>query len=113
IVNQTPGSKSPPWPPLATDRVRYVGEAVAACVAPTRAAADDLANSVQVDWEPLDAVFDAPAGLRPGSPLVHDYWGDNLYSDRTLQGGDIDAAARAAAVVLTREYRMNRQSGPP
>src|SRR5438128_7100563 len=101
IVNQTAGSKSPPWPALATDKVRFVGEAVAACVAPTRAAAEDLANSVAVDWEPLDAVVDAPAGLRPGSALVHDYWGDNLYLERTIDAGDIEAAARAADIVVT------------
>src|SRR5579862_8409687 len=51
IVNQTAGAKSPPWPPLATDKVRYVGEAIAACVAPTHAAAEDLAASVVVDFE--------------------------------------------------------------
>src|SRR5579864_4153387 len=55
IVNQTPGSKSPPWSPLATDKVRFVGEAIAACLAPTQAAAEDLAASVTVDYEPLDA----------------------------------------------------------
>ena len=44
---------------------------------------------------------------------VHEGWGDNLFSDRTLEGGDIAAAARAADIVVTREYRMNRQSGAP
>ncbi len=113
IVNQTPGAKSPPWSPLATDKVRYVGEAIAACLAPTRAAAEDLAASVGVDFEPLDAVYDAPLGMRPGAPLVHEYWGDNFYSDRTIAAGDIEAAARAADIVVKREYRMNRQSGSP
>ncbi len=113
IVNQTPGSKSPPWPPLATDMVRYVGEAIAVCIAPTRAAAEDLAASVTVDFEPRNAVSEAPAGMRPGGPFVHDYWGDNLYSDRVIQAGDIEAAARAADIVVKREYRMNRQSGSP
>ena len=36
VVTQAAGAKSPPWPPLATDKVRYVGEAIAACIAPTR-----------------------------------------------------------------------------
>src|SRR5713101_7161934 len=49
VVTQAAGAKSPPWPPLATDMVRYVGETIAACVAPTRAAAEDLASSVTVD----------------------------------------------------------------
>ena len=38
VITQAPGARSP-WPPLATDKVRYVGEAIAACVAPTRAEA--------------------------------------------------------------------------
>ncbi|MGE0259652.1 MAG: xanthine dehydrogenase family protein molybdopterin-binding subunit [Alphaproteobacteria bacterium] len=113
IVSHATGIKSPAWPPLATDKVRYVGEAIAACVAPSRAEAEDLAASVAVDYDALDAAVDAVAALRPGAPLVHDYWGDNIFSDRTLEGGDIEAAARDAEIVVKREYRMNRQSGSP
>ena len=113
IVSHATGAKSPAWPPLATDKVRYVGEAIAACIAPTHAEAEDLAAAVTIDFEPLDAVVDARRGLSPGSALVHDHWGDNLYIERTVEGGDIDAAARAADIVVTREYRMNRQSGSP
>jgi aerobic carbon-monoxide dehydrogenase large subunit len=113
IVSRATGAKSPAWPPLATDKVRYVGEAIAACVAPTRNAAEDIANAVMVDFEPLDAVVDAPTGLRGGGALVHESWGDNLYIERVIEGGDIEAAARAAEIVVTRHYRMNRQSGSP
>jgi aerobic carbon-monoxide dehydrogenase large subunit len=114
VETQAAGAKSPPWPPLATDKARYVGDAIAACVAPTQAEAEDLAASVQVDFEVLDAVVDAAATFRDGGgALVHEYWGDNIFSDRTLEAGDIEAAARAAAVVVSREYRMNRQSGSP
>jgi aerobic carbon-monoxide dehydrogenase large subunit len=113
VVTQAAGAKAPPWPPLATDKVRYVGEAIAACVAPSRAEAEDLAASVIVDYEPLDAVVDAPAQLRGGGPLVWEAWGDNLFHERLIAGGDIEAAARAAEIVVTREYRMRRQSGAP
>src|SRR6266849_1239645 len=50
VVTQAAGAKSPPWPPLATDKVRYVGEAIAACLAPTRAEAEDLAARITVDF---------------------------------------------------------------
>jgi aerobic carbon-monoxide dehydrogenase large subunit len=113
VVSRAAGAKSPAWPPLATDKVRYVGEAIAACVAPTRHAAEDIANAVTVDFEPLAAVVDAPAELRGGGALVHESWGDNLYIERVVEGGDIEAAARAAEIVVTRQYRMNRQSGSP
>ena len=112
IVTQAAGAKSPAWPPLATDKVRYVGEAIAACVAPSHAEAEDLAASVTVDFEPLEAVVDAPAALRGGA-LVHEAWGDNLYLERGIDVGDIAAAARDAAIVVKRQYRMHRQSGSP
>src|SRR5437868_15097483 len=63
VVTQAAGAKSPPWPPLATDKVRYVGEAIAACIAPTRGEAEDLAEAVRIEFEPLDAVVDAVAGM--------------------------------------------------
>ena len=113
VATQAVGARSPPWPPLATDKVRYVGEAVAVCVAPTRAEAEDLAAAVSIDYRPLDAVVDA-SEARAGSPaLVHDYFGDNLFQERTIVGGDIEAAARAAEITISREYRTSRQSGAP
>ena len=113
VVTQAAGAKSPPWPPLATDKVRYVGEAIAACIAPTRAEAEDLAAAVTVDFEVLDAVVDAPRDMRGSRHPVHESWGDNLYSERVFEGGDIEAAARAAEITVSREYRMHRQSGAP
>jgi len=113
IVTQATGARTTAHPPLATDKVRFVGEAIAACLAPTRAAAEDLAGSITVDFELLEAVVDAPAAIRSGSPLVHENWGDNIYHERVVEGGDIEAAARAAEIVVKREYRMHRQSGSP
>src|SRR5690349_7448046 len=113
VVSHSTGAKSPPWPPLATDKVRYVGEAIAACIAPSRGEAEDLANAVSVDFETLDAVIDAPRAMRGSRHPVHEHWGDNLYSAHALENGDSDAAARAAEVTVTREFRMERQSGAP
>ncbi len=113
IVTQAAGARSPDWPPLATDKARYVGEAIAACLGATRAEAEDVAAMVAVDYETLDAVVDAPRQMRGGGALVHEQWGDNLFLDRSIEGGDIEAAKRAAEIVISREYRMNRQSGSP
>src|SRR3954447_13545469 len=100
VVTQAAGAKSPPWPPLATDKVRYVGEAIAACIAPSRAAAEDIAEAVQVEFEVLDAVVHPIAAMRGSHHLVHEGWGDNLFSDRSMEGGDIEAAARAAEITI-------------
>ena len=105
--NRRPGRRSPPT------RSRYVGDAIAACIAPSRGEAEDLANAVSVDFEILDAVVDAPRDMRGSRHPVHEQWGDNLYIEHVLEGGDIDAAARAAEVTVTREFRMQRQSGAP
>ena len=68
---------------------------------------------VAVDYEVLDAVVDPLRDMRGSPSLVHEQWGDNLYLERSLEGGDIEGAARAAEVTVTRQYRMNRQSGMP
>ncbi len=57
-----PGFKSSVQPILATGKVRYVGELVAMCVAPTRAEAEDLVAEIDVDFDPLPAVHDMLAG---------------------------------------------------
>ncbi|HUN42060.1 MAG TPA: xanthine dehydrogenase family protein molybdopterin-binding subunit [Acetobacteraceae bacterium] len=113
VVTQAAGARSPAWPVLATDKVRFVGEAVAACMGPTRAEALDAAAAVAVDYQPLPAVVDAVRQRAASSPLVHDSFGDNLFQERTVAAGDIDVAMRAAAVTVRREYRMHRQSGAP
>jgi aerobic carbon-monoxide dehydrogenase large subunit len=113
ITVQATGAKAPAWPPLATDKVRYVGEVIAACIAPSRGEAEDLANAVSVDFEVLDAVVDAPRDMHGSRHLVHEQWGDNLYVERVVEGGDIETAARAAEITVTRQFRMQRQSGAP
>jgi aerobic carbon-monoxide dehydrogenase large subunit len=113
VETHAAGAKAPPWPPLATDKVRYVGDAIAACIGASRAEAEDLAALVAVDYEVLDAVVSAPRDMRGSRHPVHDGWGDNLFSERVFEGGDIAAASRAAELTIRREFRMNRQSGAP
>jgi aerobic carbon-monoxide dehydrogenase large subunit len=107
-----PGFKSSVQPILATAKVRYVGEAVALCVAPTRAEAEDMAAEIEVDFEPLPAVHDMLQGRQPGAPLVHEHWGDNLFLTTTTDV-DFEAVKEAvrigAAVSVTRELRTARQ----
>ncbi|MBI3512511.1 MAG: xanthine dehydrogenase family protein, partial [Proteobacteria bacterium] len=112
-VPSIPGFKASGYPPLATDKVRFAGEILAACVAPSRAAAEDLAQGVEVRIEELPAVVDAVAAIRAGAPRVHEPWADNLYLESRFEAGDIAAAENAAAIVVKREYRLNRQVGVP
>src|SRR5262249_735577 len=92
---------------------RYVGDAIAACIAPTRGEAEDLAAAVAIDFEVLEPVVDPVRDMRGSRHPVHEHWGDNLYIDHVLDGRDIDAAGRPGDVTLTREFRMQRQRGAP
>ena len=99
-------------PILAQDKVRYVGELVAACVAPSRAQAEDIAAAVVVDYEVLEPVVDMLAARRTGAPLVHEEWGDNVFIEFLQEGDDrdaIDRVAEGAAIRVTREIRTARQ----
>lgn len=112
-VPKIDGFKYSEHPALVTDRVRFAGEPVAMAIAPTRAMAEDIADSVFVDIEELPAVVDTVAATLPGAPLIREEWGDNVYVARDAEFGDLAAARREAAVVIEREYRMNRQSAVP
>jgi carbon-monoxide dehydrogenase large subunit len=97
---------------LATDKVRYVGEMMAMCVAPTRAEAEDLAAAVEADIEPLPAVHDMLAALEPGAPLVHDHWKGNAFLE-TLVDADLTDVKARAAIKVTRRIRTARQAMNP
>src|SRR5438874_854764 len=68
----TRGAVSPPRPILATDRVRFVGEIIAAVVAESRYAAADAVEVIQPDLEPLQPIVGFEAALGGGAPLVHE-----------------------------------------
>jgi aerobic carbon-monoxide dehydrogenase large subunit len=100
-------------PPLATDKVRYVGEAIAAVVAEGRYAAEDGAAAVTVEYEPLDPVLDAETAVAPGAAVLHEPLGDNLAATFSVQVGDADGAFRAAQVVTRGRYYVHRHTGMP
>ncbi len=108
-----PGSdtKTPPYPPLALDTVRYVGNAVAIVVATDRYLARDAADAVDVDYEPLPAVADAAKAVEKGRPQLHADVPNNLCFRWTVNGGDVDAAFKAADVVV-KERIINQRLIP-
>jgi carbon-monoxide dehydrogenase large subunit len=109
IISSPPlkGFKHSAQPILATDKVRYVGELVAMCLAPTRAEAEDIAAAVSLDFEELPAVTDMLAALEPGAPLLHEAWGDNVFIAFS-QDGPVDEIAKSAAIKVTRVIRTSR-----
>ena len=98
--------------PIATDRVRHVGEIVAMAVAETREAAMDALERVRVEYEPLPAVTDARAAAEPDAPRVWD--GDNVCL--RAEAGDAaatEAAFAAASRIVRIAFHNHRIYGCP
>jgi aerobic carbon-monoxide dehydrogenase large subunit len=99
----------PPQRPLATDRVRYVGEPIAMVVAETAKLAKDAAEAIYVDIDPLPAVTTAGAAAATGAPLVHAEAPGNVCLDFHFGDSDKVALAFAEAAHVTRlSIRNNR-----
>jgi aerobic carbon-monoxide dehydrogenase large subunit len=111
-VSGLPGFKVSDQPALATGKVRQVGELVAMCLAESRAEAEDIAGSVNLDLEELPAVHDMLEGRQPGAPLLHEHWGDNIFLETFVEAGDWSAVA-SAPIKVTREFRTARQCMAP
>ncbi len=95
------------WP-VARDKARYAGDAVAVVVAESRAIAKDAAELVQVEYEPLTAVTDVGQALAGDAPLVHDEFGTNRCYEWKLSSGDVEQAFADAEVTVSERYRQNR-----
>src|SRR6185503_5395519 len=91
---------------------RWQGEPVAAVVAETYAAAEDAAEAIQVDWDPLPAVIDGAAALA-GSPAVHPSLGHNRALERVLGKRDVAAELRQGDVLVEGRFGFNRHTGVP
>jgi len=101
-----------PYPALADERVRYAGQPIAACLKPTRAQAEDLADQVGVDLEELPAVVDCVQAMKPACARLFDTWPDNAFITSTVTEGDA-AFIASAPIRLHRQFKMNRQATVP
>src|SRR4051794_26390526 len=99
--------------PLAVDKVCFIGEAVAMVVADDRYIAEDAADLIDVDWEPLPAVIDFRVAHDEGQPLVHDDVPRNTAAHLVQLVGDPDRAFAEAAHVFTEELFLERSCGSP
>jgi len=102
-----------PYYPSGLDKVRFVGEPVAVVVAEDRYLAEDAAELVAVDYEPLPAVTATRDALAPQAARLHDDADGNVATDRAFSFGDFDAAAARADRVITRDYSFPRYSSTP
>ena len=111
-VSSLKGFKASNLWPLAKDKVRHVGEAIALCLARTRAEAEDIAAQVGVEFEELPAVVDMVKARTDPSSLVHDEWSDNVFLE-TFVDADFSEAKKSAPIRIRRHIRTARQSMAP
>lgn len=99
----TPGAVSTPRPLLAEEVVRFVGEPIAAIVADTRYVAEDAAELIDLELDPLPQLSSVADALAPGAEPVSGYRSSVLY-DATVGGDDVHEAFAAAAVTVERTF---------
>ena len=107
--SKTAGFHATPILPLAEGKVRHVGEPVAAVVAESRYIAEDAAELIDVDLDPLPVAADPKAAAKD-EILLHEDAGTNVLVDRSFGRGEVDEAFAEAAHVVGGDFRMTRKS---
>jgi CO/xanthine dehydrogenase Mo-binding subunit/aerobic-type carbon monoxide dehydrogenase small subunit (CoxS/CutS family) len=91
-------------PVMARDKVRYVGEAVAAVAAEDALTARRALEKIRIAYDPITAVFDPEAAMRPGAAVLHDYAQDNLVKHIPIRKGDIEAGFSSADLIVEQTF---------
>ena len=91
-------------PVMASGRVRYVGEAVAAVAAEDLLTAKAARDAIKVVYEPLPAVFDPDEAMREGAPVIHDYAPDNVVKHVPIRKGDVEQGFSEADLIVEETY---------
>ncbi|HXG50699.1 MAG TPA: xanthine dehydrogenase family protein molybdopterin-binding subunit [candidate division Zixibacteria bacterium] len=103
------GAFFPDQYPLALGKVRYVGEEVAAVAAIDPDIAEEALDLIEVEWEPLPAVFDAEEAMAEGAPLVHEDKPRNIALTIDVERGDVAAAFRDSDLVVEDTFESTPQ----
>jgi carbon-monoxide dehydrogenase large subunit len=107
------GTSTADYLPLARDKVRWVGEPIAAVLARSRYLAEDIAELVEVEYEPLPPVVDSERALDDSSVRLYEDWTSNVYFHDEFEGGRSAAIIEAAQHVIRRRFSSQRQTGVP
>ena len=113
IAAHLPGLRSPPQYPMVVERAVWQGEPAVAVIAETRAQAEDAAEAVIIDWEPLPVMADMTAALEPDAPLVHPQYDSNLALEIHFGNEGAEKALDGADIVIERDFEFGRHTGMP
>ncbi|MCX8118036.1 MAG: xanthine dehydrogenase family protein molybdopterin-binding subunit [Desulfobacterota bacterium] len=101
------GPRTEDWQIFAVDKVRFIGDEVAAVAAVDEETAEEALDLIRVEYEELPAVFDPIEAMKPGAPLIHDR-PNNIVSEFRLERGDVERAFRECDVVHAGRYYTNQ-----
>ncbi|VBB47755.1 4-hydroxybenzoyl-CoA reductase subunit alpha [uncultured Desulfatiglans sp.] len=93
--------------PLAVDKVRFIGDEVAAVAAVDKDTAEEALELIEVEYEELPAVFDVNDAAREGAPVLHDYCPNNISVNRKIQYGDVEKAFAEADYVREDTFNVH------
>jgi 4-hydroxybenzoyl-CoA reductase subunit alpha len=96
--------------PLATTKVRYMYEGVAAVAAIDEDIANEACDLIEVEWEPLPGVFDPFEAMQPGAPLVHEDRPGNITVEYHWNFGDVEKAFAESYLVREDNFRTPRMA---
>ncbi|HEY1235758.1 MAG TPA: molybdopterin cofactor-binding domain-containing protein, partial [Candidatus Binatia bacterium] len=108
-----PGLERSQQTPIATTKVRYVGDPVAVVVAEDRYIAEDALELIEVQYAPLGAVTDARAGMQPGAPQLHEATANNIAANFQVDVGNVDGAFHESDLIVEEEFSTQRHSAVP
>jgi len=94
---------------FAYEKVRYVGDEIAAVAAVDQATAQEALDLIKVDYEELPAVFDMFEAMKEGAPQIHDEFPGNLNAEVHQEFGDVEAAMAASDLVISHTFLNKRQ----
>ncbi len=112
-TGRIPGLERSQQFPIATTKVRYVGDPVAVVVAASRYIAEDAIELIDVAYEAVGPVTDARQSMQPGGPQLHDAVPNNIAANFHVDVGDVDGAFADCDLILEEEFSTQRHGAVP
>ncbi|QGA69044.1 xanthine dehydrogenase family protein molybdopterin-binding subunit [Sulfolobus sp. E11-6] len=98
---------------LAVNKVRYVGEPIAAVAAVDRATAEDAIEAIEVEYEPLKPVINPEDAMKPNAPLLYESYGTNVVAHYEARWGEVEKAFKEADLIIKEKLILQRYSSTP
>lgn len=108
-----PGLERSQQTPIATTKVRYVGDPVAVLIAESRYIAEDALELIDVEYQPLGVVTDARRGIEAGAPQLHETTPNNIAANFQVNVGDVVSAFGECDLVFEETFSVQRHAAVP